>query len=246
MAISSVDQGVVEAILRLSSLGLKAPAISDYCQSVSGGDTPVAGLTGGPKPLVIQAYSFLSDKSICVGKFGMELPDAAAALELIKRDPEEGKRAVQQAVAAHQSRKGSPKPVVVTLEGLPSGKGGPKTSGDGGKGELSELMRRHQALAGAYKFAARDHGPNGPDKFVVFLGGNLAVVGQNKAVATKAAALVRVLGRKHQVLVKYVRLHVPGRSLLSADKIPDEVYLGIIAPDESPPPDEKSGGSKAG
>jgi len=245
-AIVQLDQSLVDAILRLSSLGLRSAALIDYCEAVASGETPVAGVSNGAKPLVIQAYSFLSDKSICVGKFGMGLAEAAEAMELIKRDPEAGRAAVQQAVHAYQSRKGSPKPITVTLEGMPSGRGGSRAGGDGGKAELSELMRRHQALAGAYKFAAKEHGPDGPERFLVRLGGNLAVVGQNKAVALKAASLVRVLGRRHQTLAKYVRLYVPGRSLMSSDKIPDDVYNGIIAPDEVMPADEKQGTSKAG
>lgn len=232
-----LDQEVVNAILRLASMGLNPEGVVDYCQKVADGETPpVASATGGAKPLVIQAYSFLRDQSICVGKYGMDVTDAAKALEVIRKDPEEGKRIVLEAVNAHQVRKASPKPVVVTLDGLPAARGGVRTGGgDGGKAELSELMRRNQAIAGQYSFAVLDNGPDGPERFRVELGGNLAVVGQNKNVAHKAASLVRVLGRRHQTLVKYVRLHVPGKPLAPSTKIPEAVYNGVIAPDEEPP-----------
>jgi hypothetical protein len=245
-AVSELDQSLIDAILRLSSLGLKPDGIVNYCTKVAADEAPPVLAAGGAKPLTIQAYSFLSDKSICVGKFGMDLKDAAEALEILKRDPEEGRKIVHRAVAAHQAARGSPKPIVVTLSGLPSSKGGPRPGGDGGKAELSELMRRHQALAGSYKFTAEGYGPVGPEQFRVLLGGNLAVVGQNKATALKAAALVRVLGRRHPILVKYVRLYVPGKSLASSDKIPAAVYDGIIAPDEKAPTDEKGGNSTVG
>lgn len=242
-----LDQVVIDAILRLSSLGLKPASITDYCQKIVDGEAPsVTAVATGPKPLTIQAYSFLSDTSICVDKYGMSLLDAAEALKVLKRDPEEGKKLVTAAVNAHQLAKNSPKPVRVTLEGLPSSKGGSKAGVDGGKAELSELMRRNQAIAGQYEFKAVQHGPDGPERFVVKLGGNLAVVGQNKAVAQKAAALVRVLGRRNQVLLKYVRLYVPGKALASSDKITNAVYSGVIAPDEQPPPDSVGNGSTTG
>lgn len=245
-AVAELDQSVVDVILRLSSLGVKPTGIIEYCGHVADDESVPVIVPGGAKPLTIQAYSFLSDKSVCVDKFGMDLAAAAEALEVLKRDPEEGRKIVHKAVSDYQAKRGSPKPIVVTLTGLPSSKGGPKTGGDGGKAELSELMRRHQALAGAYKFVAEEHGPPGPERFRILLGGNLAVVGQNKACAVKAAALIRILGRRHQTLVKYVRLYVPGKALAPSDKIPSTVYDGIIAPDEKPPTDEEKGSSKVG
>jgi len=236
-AVVDLDQAVIDAVLRLSSLGLKPDSITDYCQKIVDGEVPsVAAVTPGPKPLTIQAYSFLSDTSICVDKYGMNLTEAAEALKILKSNPEEGKALVVNAVNAHQQAKNSPKPVVVTLAGLPSSRGGPKTGGDGGKSELAELMRRNQAIAGQYEFKAIEYGPDGPERFMVQLGGNIAVVGQNKAVAQKAASLVRVLGRRHQVLVKYVRLFVPGKPLASSSKIPESAFNGVIAPDEPFPP----------
>jgi len=246
-AVVELDQTVIDAILRLSSLGLKPGSITDYCQKIVDGEAPsVNAVAPGPKALTIQAYSFLSDTSICVDKYGMGLSEAAEALKVLKRDPERGRELVVAAVNAHQMAKNSPKPVVVTLAGLPSSKGGPKTGGDGGKSELAELMRRNQAIAGQYSFTAVEHGPDGPERFMVLLGGNLAVVGQNKAVATKAAALVRVLGRRHQVLVKYVRLYVPGRALAPSSKIPDTTFNGVIAPDETAPANSAGNGSTTG
>jgi len=245
-AVADLSQSVIDVILRLSSLGVKPEGIIDYCTRVADDETPAAVTAGGAKPLVIQAYSFLSDKTICVDKFGMDLAAAAEALEVLKRDPEEGRKIVQKAVADYQAKRGSPKPITVTLTGLPSSKGGPKTSGDGGKAELSELMRRHQALAGAYKFTAEEYGPPGPERFRILLGGNLAVVGQNKAVAVKAAALVRILGRRHQTLVKYVRGYSPRKALIPSDKIPATVYDGVIAPDEARPADQEPGTSTIG
>jgi len=234
--IVDLDQEVINAILRLASLGLKPEGVVDYCQKVVDGETPaVASATGGAKPLTIQAYSFLSDKSICVDKYGMDLAEASDALRTLKRDPEKGRQIVFKAVSDHQLAKNSPKPITVSLAGLPTDRANSGSGGDGGKAELSELMRRNQAIAGQYKFDAEENGPDGPERFRVILGGNLAVVGQNKAVALKAAALVRVLGRRHQVLVKYVRLHVPNKPLAPSTKIPESVYNGVIAPDEVPP-----------
>jgi len=245
-AIADLNQSVVDAILRLSSMGIRPDGIIDYCTRVADDEAPAAVVAAGAKPLVIQAYSFLSDKAICVDKFGMELSAAAEALEVLKRDPDEGRKIVQKAVADYQAKRGSPKPITVTLTGLPSSRGGPKTSGDGGKAELFELMRRHQSLAGAYKFVAEEYGPPGPERFRILLGGNLAVVGQNKAVAVKAAALVRILGRRHQTLVKYVRGFSPGKALIPSDKIPATVYSGVIAPDEARPVDQGVGTSTVG
>nr|WEW73486.1 PAS-rich protein [Cladosporium cladosporioides polymycovirus 2] len=247
-AVVELDQAVIDAVLRLSSLGLKPDGITDYCQKIVDGDIPsVSAVAPGPKALTIQAYSFLSDTSICVDKYGMSLTEAAEALKVLRTNPEEGRALVVAAVNAHQQAKNSPKPVVVTLSGLPSSKGGPKTGGDGGKSELAELMRRNQAIAGQYKFKAKEYGPDGPERFMVTLGGNIAVVGQNKDVAQKAASLVRVLGRRHQVLVKYVRLYVPGKPLASSSKIPDAAFNGVIAPDEAEPPNSNgNNGSTAG
>jgi len=243
-----LDQAVIDAVLRLSSLGLKPDSITDYCQKIVDGETPsVNAVTPGPKALTIQAYSFLSDTSICVDKYGMGLTEAAEALKVLKSNPEEGRALVVSAVNAHQQAKNSPKPVVVTLAGLPSSKGGPKTGVDGGKSELAELMRRNQAVAGQYEFKAVEYGPDGPERFMVQLGGNIAAVGQNKAVAQKAASLVRVLGRRHQVLVKYIRLYVPGKPLASSSKIPEAAFNGVVAPDETPPANSNgSSGSTTG
>lgn len=246
-AVVELEQSVVDAVLRLSSLGLKPDSIIDYCQKIVDDEVPtVAAITPGPKPLTIQAYSFLSDTSICVDKYGMDLTEAAQALKILRTDPEKGREIVFAAVTAHQMAKNSPKPVSVSLAGLPSSRGGPKSGGDGGKAELSELMRRNQAVAGQYSFKASEYGPDGPERFMVKLGGNLAVVGQNMAVAQKAAALVRVLGRRHQTLVKYVRLYVPGKPLAPSNKLPDTVYSGVIAPDEKPPSDNAGNGSTVG
>lgn len=245
--ISDLSVEVVVAILRLSSFGFNPDQILQYCEKVKDGEElgslPTAG---SPKPLVIQAYSFLSDTSICVKKFGMELSTAAATLELIKTDPEGAVATVREVVGAYLQKQGSTKPVVVTLNGMPSSKGGPSISGDGGKAELAALMKRYQTAAGSYKFEAVQQGPVGPEHYMVRLGGNLVTVGQNKVVAVKAAALVRVLGRKHPVLVKYVRLYAPGRSLAAADKIKDSVYDGTLAPDDKLPEDETPSGSKIG
>lgn len=244
--ISLLPIAVIDAILRLSSLGLRSDAIIEYCTRAAEGEAPSVQAGGGAKPLTIQAYSFLSDKSICVDKYGMELSEAAKALATLKTSPEEGLAIVRKAVTDYQAKRESLKPVVVTLTGLPSSKGGPKVSGDGGRAELSELMRRHQAAAGAYSFTAVEHGPTGPEKFKVLLGGNLAVVGQSKLVAQRAAQLVRVLGRKHPVLVKYIRLHVPGKPLTASDKIKASIYSGILPPDDALPKDETPTGSTTG
>jgi hypothetical protein len=246
--IAGLEEDLISVVLRLSSLGLKPPAIVDYCQRVADGSpTGAPPVGGGPKPLVIQAYSFLSDHSICVSKYGMSVAAAAELLQTLRTDPDTAVTEIHRVVTDNLLARGSPRPVTVNLVGMPGAPGVQTVSGnDGGKSELSDLMRRHQALVGGYKFQPQELGAPGPERFVVFLGGNLAVVGQNKAVAEKAAKLIRVLGRHHPVLAKYVRLRIDGKSLRGADKIPTGVYDGILSPDSEPPVDQNRTESTVG
>jgi len=246
--IADLDADLIKAVLGMSSLGLSPSSMIDYCDKVVSGDAlpPVAAFVA-PKPLTIQAYSFLSDKDVCVKKYGMSLADAAETLELLKVDPEAARTAVQKAVDKHMAARGSPKPVRVTLIGVPGVKGAVAASGDGGLRELTALMRSHQSVVGLYKFVAAETGGPGPDHYSVHLGGNLVAVGQSKAVAEKAARLVRVLGRRHQVLVKHVRMFLPGsRDLKPASVIPPEVYDGTLPPGAPLPVDQVPSGSTVG
>lgn len=243
---------MVSCIIRLTSLGQSPQTIVEQAAVKARGGQPTFALpSGAPKPLTINAWSFVRDEQQYAGTYGMTAARATEIRELLRTDSNEAVSQITQIVSAQLRASGSHRAVTVSLSGAPRAatqQGAPlANASDGGLRALKQRVAANSALCGQYAFTAIETGRGHDEAYRVDLGGALSAVGQSKALAQTAARLIRISGRHDPQLSRYARC-VVGARFVGPNNIPDSVWDGRLGPFEQPPPNPpvREGGSTLG
>ncbi|AKE49498.1 capsid protein [Botryosphaeria dothidea RNA virus 1] len=235
--LAALGEGEVAAIIKLASLGLRPTGILEYARAVDGDEVPAPPTPNtAAKPVTIVAWSFLKDRGQYHATYGLSAPRAGELLELLLTDADAAAREIHTIVADALRQRGSPRPVHVTLDGVPSrkkagGEGAP--TGDGGLGLLSQEIASNPGTYGSYRFVPEQTGQPGARAYRVRLGGGLYVFAQSKKLATAAARITRVKGRSDPLVRDFVAFWATGSSAKFGGEIPDKVtFDGRQGPNE--------------
>jgi hypothetical protein len=243
--IAELESAQITAIIKLASLKLSPSDIVAYAEGIRDGEKPEIDLTQGQvKPLVVQAWSLVNDRKQYAGIYGLTSAEAADLRDTLLADPTPAVETIGRVVAHKLKERGSPRAVRVSLLGMPTGAGAenPFQGDDGGAASLAALIARNSGLYGAYSFNPLPTGRPGPEAYRIDLGGNLAVFGQSKKLATAAARLTRVHGRKFEPIIRFTRMVGNGSPRAPAD-IKENIWDGILPPGEAPPIDRTGAGT---
>nr|WEW73475.1 PAS-rich protein [Cladosporium ramotenellum polymycovirus 1]WEW73481.1 PAS-rich protein [Cladosporium ramotenellum polymycovirus 1] len=204
-----------------------------------GSDPPLPKAAGQPKPLTVNAWSFVNDKAQFYGVYGLSSIEAVELKELLLSQREEAIKRIEAVVSGHLQRKGSNKSVHVTLDGMPGDRSGP------GAAETSSLARelKHEINSngsryGRYKFEANASPLAGPHAFTVPLGGGFCAFFANKRGAVDVARIARVRGRNYPLIAGYIGFKHPSTgAFVFGDSIPAKCAWDCVqGPDEPLPP----------
>jgi len=228
------------ALARAGSVGLTPKLLREGIRAVGEGEeVSLPGMGGTPKPLNIQAWSFVNDRGQYADTYHLSSARAAELKDLLLADPESALREITEVVTVALRKRGSPKPVRVSLGAVPGTGAG---QGDGGPGAgvtsraLKDEIRRNDKLYGMYRFVPEDTGRAGATRFRVDLGGGLYASYQSKVGAVDVARICRVHGRTHALVIDHVSLWLDGRSPLFGSDIPAKItFSGQLKPNEAPP-----------
>jgi len=236
----SVDD--FKAIARAGSLQMGPQALYEGVRTLAtGGGPTLPGGGGAPRPLVIQAWSFVKDHGQYHDTYGLSSARAGELTDLLRSDQDKARAEITSVVTAALRQKGSPRPVTVTLQGMP---GAPSTDhslrpGSGpARAALKAEIRREPAFYGMYTFSVEDTGRSGAQHFRVSLGGGLYATSTSKQGAIDAARICRRHGRRHELIAPMICFWLKGKEPLYGDSIPEKVtFGGILAPNDTPPSD---------
>lgn len=242
--VAGLEVGDLRAIIKLASLSLAPAATLAYAQDIVAGKEPdINGPSGKVHPITIQLYSFLKDYSQYNGVYGLTAERAGGLLDLCRTDEDAAVKQVTEIVAEALRRRGSPRAVLVTTVGKPvrhDATNGAAPTSDGGLRLLRAEVRSNSGLYGSYKFAAQPTGRAPTQAFSVDLGGSLFVFAQSKDAAVAAARIVRVKGRKDELVIGYTAMVVNGTKPVFAGDVSESIWDGRLGPSEPPPPPRAS------
>jgi len=237
--IASIDVSSISAIIRLASLGMSPADTHQYAVDINDGRDPSFTVSPGePRPIVIQAWSFVKDRGQYESTYGLTSAQAAELSDLLLSDPDAAVKEIRSIVAARQDKRGSTRPVVVTLAGAPTGGvplsvAGPHS--DGGRAQLKLEIPNNSGVYGAYRFEAHPTGRTAGQSFMVKLGGGLCILGQSKEVAVAAARIVSVKGRHDPLVAPYVFCWLSGSNPVGADDMSKKIWDGRHSPGDALP-----------
>jgi len=229
------------ALARAGSVGLSPRRLREGIHAVGEGEeVTLSGIGGTPKPLNIQAWSFVNDRGQYADTYHLTSARAAELKDLLIAKPEDALKEITEVVTVALRKRGSPKPVRVSLGAIP---GTGVTQGGGGPGAgvtsraLKDEIRHNDKLYGMYRFTPEDTGRAGATRFRVDIGGGLYASYQSKVGAVDIARICRVHGRTHHLVVDHVSLWIEGKSPVFGSDIPVKLtFTGKLKPNESPPP----------
>lgn len=240
--LADLTLGDFEAIVRVGSLGLNPQQILDSVAAVNRGEDPqLPENSGAPKPLKINAWSFLKDHGQFSDTYGMTSAEAGAMLDLLASDADKALADIAALVTAQLRKRGSLRPVVVSREGMPAPRhadAGTPAPGRQGGYELKEEIKRNPTVYGMYHFEAEPTGSVGPQAFRCRLGGGLYSTFPSKKGAVDVAKICRVNGRDHPLCAGRVAFWLQGKPPMYGDYIPEKVtFDGRLAVGVDPPAD---------
>lgn len=230
------------ALARAGSLGLSPAKLHEGVKAIAAGaqyDLPRGG--GLPKPITIQAWSFVRDHGQYHDTYGLSSARAGELTDQLRKDPDSACAEIAAIVTAALRQRGSPRAVVVNTAGMPGApttdhSARPVTSSN--RNALKEEIRRSPATYGLYRFVAEDTGRAGGERYAVRLGGGLVAFHQSKQGAVDTARICRRLGRQSPLIVSSVAFWIQGRSPTYGDAIPAKVsFDGVLGPNQQPPED---------
>jgi len=239
--VSELTPQGVAAIIKLASLGMRPDAIVQYATAILGDERPpLPAPSTSAKPLTILAWSFVKDRGQYGGAYGLTGSEAGALADLLLTDPTSAAKKITEVVTKRLRERKSPRPVHVSLEGLPSqasaGVARPPSS-DGGLSALRVEIRSNSGVYGSYHFDARATGRPAGHAYAVRLGGNLHVLAQSKALCVAAARVVRVKGRSDPLVANLVcQWDEVGTPKFGSD-ISEKVGDGRLGPNDPIPGD---------
>jgi len=202
-------------------------------------DPALPHASGQPKPLTVNAWSFVNDRAQFHGVYGLSTAEAAELKDLLMSNREEALSRIESIVSQQLQRKGSRKGVAVSLTGMPGSRAGP-----GGvepnpiSRELKIEIDSDGSRYGRYKFEATATPFDGPHAFTVPLGGGFNAYFSNKRGAVDVARIARVRTRFFPLIAGYVGFNVPGAPApLFGDAIPAKANWDcVLGPNEPLPP----------
>lgn len=230
------------ALVRAGSLGLPPAKLREGVQVIAGGghyELPQGG--GQPKPLVIQAWSFVRDHGQYHNTYGLSSARAGELTDLLRSDYDRAVEEITKIVSASLRQRNSPRPVVVTPAGMPGApttdhSSRPVTSSD--RNALKEEIKRSPATYGLYSFAVKDTGRSGGERFSARLGGGLFALHASKQGAIDTARICRLRGRRFDLIAPNIAFWLEGKGPVYGDAIPDRItFDGRLEPNGSAPDD---------
>nr|QVU39973.1 hypothetical protein [Magnaporthe oryzae polymycovirus 2] len=204
-----------------------------------GRDPELPSIRVQPRPLVINAWSFVNDRAQYNGVYGLSAAEATDLREQILSDRKAGFERIEKIVGDRLRQKGSNKGVSVSEAGMPGESSGP---GAGDRSpvarELKKEIAAHGARYGRYKFVASETVLGGPHAFVVNLGGGFGAYFANKRGAIDVARIARVQGREFELIQGYVGFLPPGETNPQFGKAinPKATWDCKLGPDDKAPP----------
>jgi len=236
----------INAIVKASAAGFKSEALVQGLRSLKeGAVVPTPSTLGQAKPLVINAWSFCSDRGQYAETYGISTSRAGEIKDLLRLDVDKGIAEVTKIVTDHQARKGSIKPILVTRVGIPGQVAGsdPDAGAQRAGADLKAEIRRNGNIYGMHKFDAVDTGREGNLHFACNLGAGLRACFSNKAGAVSVARICRVKGRHDPLIVPYIVFWPHGKNPRVGADIPSSItYDGKLKPGEKilPEPADKA------
>jgi hypothetical protein len=240
-ALAELKVDDITAIVRAGAAGLDPASLYAGVRAVARGeDVPLPTTGGSPRPLTINAWSFVFDHGQYHDTYGLDGAAAGRLKDLLRTDAEAALEEITAVVTKSLRQRGSQRAVRVTKDGMPGGgttDHTPAAPGRQGGAELKAAIRLSPALYGMYDFVAEDTDRPGPDHFRVPLGGGLYATFSNKRGAIDVARLCRVNGRTHPLCEGRVKFWMEGRPPVAGPDIPERVtFDGRLGPNERPPP----------
>nr|QKK35420.1 capsid protein [Erysiphe necator associated polymycovirus 5] len=222
--ISEVGEPIVRVVIKLAANGLTSERILALARAVAGGEpAPFDLAPGQPRTLKIQAYSCLHDPRQYADLYGMTEAVASELRIQFKVEPEVVCERITQIAVEALRRRGSPRGVVVTMDGTP---GSPPTSPSPTTSSSDRLrafkaeIASNSGVYGSYVFEARPTYRDLTRAFSVDLGWNCFVLAQSKALAIAVARIVRVKSRHDPSVRDFVHYIDPGNNALAGMDIP--------------------------
>jgi len=223
-------------LVKSLSLGFQPTELHSAIGRVSNGEVvPVGSKLGTPRPLTINAWSFVNDHGQFSDTYGLTDGAAGELKGKLRTAPDDAVKEITAIVSAALAKRGSNRPVLVTRDGMPgSGKTDhkPAPSQQGGA-DLKMEIAQNPTLYGMYAFDAEDTGRPGPYRFRVRLGSGLYAVFPSKKGAIDVARICRVKGRDDPAIAGRVVFWRDGKPPLTGPDIPDKIaFDGRQKPDE--------------
>jgi len=237
--VAQLERSDVDLIIKAAALGMKADAVYDGAVAIADGQVvELPKNLGAPRPVTINAWSFVNDRGQYHATYGLTDVKAAELKTLLRDSTDEGLKQIHDLVSAALRKRGSERPVAVSRDGMPGSSGAAQLPGPGRQGGATlkaEIIRNPQ-LYGMYKFEAVDSGRPGPMRFKVALGAGLYATFPNKSGAIDVARICRVNGRDYPVIAGRVAFWREGKAPLTGGDIPESVkFDGKLGPGEQPP-----------
>lgn len=239
--LSALEKDDYAAIVHAASLGLSPEDIVRGVAAINRGeiyDLPT-GL-GSPRPITINAWSFVNDPGQYRDTYHLSDAEAGALRGRLRTSPDEVIEEITTIVSRRLQSRGSNRPVTVSRAGMPTKAGGGGGGANAGapKGELKQVILQNPTLFGFYTFTAEDTGRTGSMRFSVSLGGGLYSFGKSKVEAVDAARICRAHGRYHDVLAGRIFFCRTGKPPVTGNDIPEKVtFDGRLAPGDPAPPE---------
>ncbi|QRF54816.1 hypothetical protein [Beauveria bassiana polymycovirus 4] len=238
--LAELEKGDLELVLKVASLGLSSSQIWEGALALSEDrEYALPRKLGGPRPITINAWSFVNDRGQYHDTYGLTDARAGELKTLLRGETDQGVTEITAVVSSALQKKGSNRPVRVVRDGMPgSGKAdgapGPgKQTGDDLKVEIAQ----HPQIYGMYNFEVEDTGRPGPLRFRCHLGHSLYACFPNKRGAIDVARICRVQGRRHAAVDGRVYFWMDGKSPLGGADIPEKVsFDGKLLPLADVPP----------
>nr|QKK35416.1 putative PAS-rich protein [Erysiphe necator associated polymycovirus 4] len=229
-----------EVLASVTSLGYRPGELYLAVSALADGkDVKLPEGGGQPRPLTINAWSFVSDKGQYHDTYGLSSARAGEIKDLLREDREAARAAIVEVVSARLRTRGSNKPLHVSFDGMPGGAGGDKSQSQGRRpgADLKREIAGDSSRYGQYSFVAEDTDRSGAMRFKVPLGAGLWATYQNKTGAIDVARITRVKGRDHPLVVDHVYFWRSGKTPLRGADIPEKIrFNGILAPSAPMPP----------
>ncbi|ASV63095.1 capsid protein [Colletotrichum camelliae filamentous virus 1] len=226
--VAALDQGVVELVIKLAAMRLKPPALLAYATEVAQGKVPTAALSvGTPKPVTIQAHSWLNDPRQYADRYGVSEEDVRNLRSLYQDDSAACMDRISAIVTDFLRKTGSQKAVRVVSTGDPGTNPATANPLAGSRGLVASYaseIRSNSGVYGSYTFETFETGRDVTQAFGVDLGHEVYVLAQSKKMAIMVARIATVKGRTDPLALPYIYYISSGGRAVVGDEIPADIW----------------------